>query len=142
MDGAPVEVTPTVEELICSVLLRDFSATSSNPIFVAPFPLKVISASLIVWGSSVVTSDTNYWKLYIDKAAAIGGATTEIAFKHTKVTGGTAIVTRVDWNYNTVSWDATEATFATGDVLQFVAYKTGAPTTLTTPLLTVRYSPL
>ena len=141
--AALAAVTPTIEELIVAGTVRDYlnSTSGSSPILVAPFPLQIISVSLIVWFNDVAASDTNWWEFRLNKLT-VGSVGTQIATKNTKVTGGTAITKRVDWNFDTVSWNTTEATLAKGDALQVAGYPTGTPGTVSQPLVTVRYRPL
>lgn len=135
-------VTPTIEELIVTATPRDLTTTGSSPILVAPFPLQVISASLLVWLTPVPPSnDTNWWEFRLNKIT-VAGVTTQIATKNNKITGGTAIAVRVAWDFDAVAWDTTAATLAKGDILGFAGYMTGVATSIQQPMVTVRYRPL
>ncbi len=116
------------------------SGTGSFPIFVAPFPLVVKQVSVVVWNSSVAADDTNYWRLVVRRMRA--NVAVEIASKTTQLTGGQAIAQRTDWNFDAVTFNATNALIAKGDIVDFAAFITGTATALNGPACTVRYEPV
>jgi hypothetical protein len=115
-------------------------ATNSFPIFVAPFALRVKQAAIVVWNSSITADDTNYWRFAIRRTRA--GAAAEIASKSTQLTGGQALTSRTEWNFDAAVFSATNGLISKGDIVDLAAFMTGAPTNLVATTCTVRYEPV
>jgi hypothetical protein len=131
----------TLSELLTSMHTNaSFSASGSIWVFTAPFPLKVVAASLVSVGAAVAANDTNYWSVALKKATD-SVTSSVIATKTTQATGGAQMVQQADWNFDAVTFDPTNQVLAKGDSVSFLLTPTGAPTTLVGLLGTVRYVP-
>jgi hypothetical protein len=120
------------------------SATATVGVFVAPFALEIVSASLFPCASGGATvaanSDTNYWTADLRRMRA--GTGTVIASKHTKLTGGAALTYRTDWNYDAIAFHATNKLFQKGDACDFALLKSGAASDIPGLIAQVRYVPV
>ena len=136
----------TTDELTASTNYGEgnMSGSASFPIWVAPFACEVVAASVLVWGSGGaigVSSDTNYWTVDLRRYRA--AAFVAVASKTTKLTGGEAFASRVDWNFNAAAFDASNKVFAAGDIAAMAFTITGAPGALNLPVFAqIRYRPL
>lgn len=136
--------TPSLDELINSTLLASITTTQAGPIMVAPFALQLVAAEFVNFGSATIAaSDTNYWELKLQKYnAATGTGGVVIATRTSRVSDGSSFPQRQGINWDAVSFDPTNALFAKDDVLGLASFITGAPGTITSPLVTVRYRPI
>lgn len=131
----------TEEDLFASLYQpTTFAATTSFPIFVAPFALVVKQAAIVVWNTTLAANDTNYWRLAVRRTRA--NASVEIASKSTQLTGGEGITQRTQWNFDAAVFSATNGLIAKGDAVDLAMFMTGAPTSLSGVVCTVRYEPV
>lgn len=132
-----------VDELVASTVFTTGTVSSSNwyPIFVAPFPLSIVAASVIFGGPStgIVANDTNYVTVTLRRVRS--GTDVVIATKTTQATGGQTMPARGDWNFDAVAFDANNKVFAKGDICAVQFGFTGAPAGVEKPMATVRYVP-
>lgn len=142
--------TATVEELVETVVSpTTVSATTSFPLWVAPFAARILSCALNFQSGSIAADNTNYWDVQLRKwIEGVGGAVLGtdyfiLADKNTKVTGGEAITMRKAWTFDAETFDATASALAKDDVLDVAFGKFGTAANLTAPYsITIRYSPL
>jgi len=146
--------TASIEDLVvsCQIVpvagsLGVTSGTASVPFFVCPFPLRINSLSMVHWsGSTIPTSDTDWWLTRIRHTPAGTTTATNIATKTTRATASTepageAWAAIAAWNYNTS--DFTGADCATNDIISVVFSSNGSPVAISGPILvTIGYSPL
>lgn len=136
--------TPTLEELTAtSHLASSVSATASHPFFIVPFACTVESLSMSSWDATITASDTDYWTVQLARYRGTTAFPTAavIAEKSTEATGGEGVNARTDWNFDAVTFDATNKVLQKGDRLAVLFFKTGSPTAWSKPLATVRYEP-
>lgn len=123
------------------------AAAASTPLFTAPFPLTITAASLAMWyGTSIATSDTNYWSFALTKYS-ITGVGTAIATKTTRTTAGgglpagAALNQRQPWTFDSAGF--VSANLAAGETLGLVSTPTGTPGSPGAPFIaTIGYRPL
>jgi hypothetical protein len=115
------------------------SATTSFPVFVAPFALQVKQIGVMVWSANIAVSDTNYWRFAARRSRA--NVEVEFASKSTQLTGGEAISARTEWNFDAVTFNA-NSLIAKGDSVGFAIFATGAPTAMVGIVATFRYEPV
>jgi len=131
----------SVGELFASTYQpASFAATTSFPIFVAPFPLVVKQVAVMVWNTTLAANDTNYWRLAVRRMRA--NASVEIASKSTQLTGGEGITQRTEWNFDAAVFSATNGLIAKGDAVDLGMFATGAPAALAGVVVTVRFEPV
>lgn len=135
--GGPGDAT--ISELVAaSALLLNQATACVVPVFVAPFACDIAAAN-IAPGAAVAASDTNYWTVKVRRYRA--GAAADIATKTTQVTGGAAMALLQDWNFDAVTFNATNKVCAKGDVITVEFTPTGAPANIVNPLAQIRYEP-
>jgi len=137
--------SPTLDELIATGGMFSYTGgtSSTNPIMIAPFALRIVACELVCFSTSVSASDTNWWSFELRKYNATTGTSgSTFATKTTKVTGGEAIAQRQAWNFDTVSFDSGISTFAKGDALGLAGITNGTPGNATQVAVTVRYRPV
>lgn len=149
--------TPTLEEQLFSTVITSWNgATTFNSgprmtLMVAPWPVRVLSVNLSIEYTTlasgqpaVVSSNTNYWRLTLERGLP-SGSFPDIASKTTQSTGaeaGGAIYTRRDWSFDSANWSG-DRDLDKGDLLCLVWGDTGNPTTVRLPMTaTVRYAAL
>lgn len=150
-DGAVEELriqTASTEDLFVTadIIARNetITASGSHLAFVAPFPLEVISASLVNWQAAApAPSDANYWTIQVRRQPA-GAAESDqrvIAAKMTKTTGGEPIGRRKAWMFDAQAFTG-EAVCAAGDIVSVAFLPTGTAPTLGGVVATIGYRPL
>jgi hypothetical protein len=117
-----------------------FSASSSFPIFVAPFALQVKQCVIYLWSTSVTADDVDYWRFAPRRMRAAASA--EIASKSTQLTGGEGIAMRTAWNFDAAVFSPTNGLISKDDAVDLAVFKTGVPPNLTGIACTVRYEPV
>lgn len=135
----------SVEELGQSVFMPCWvsgaSSSSSNnapTMWTAPFPCRVVAATIVWDYFSQATSNTNYLAITLRRRTS-ADASTDIATKTTQTTGGEAITARKPWDFAGGPW--ADVLFNAGDSLAFAWSLTGT-ITLSFPLaFTFRYVP-
>jgi hypothetical protein len=133
--------TANVGELFTSVYYeRLIDRTEAVPVFTAPFPLKVISASLVLWQGALAANNTNYWRLELRRVN--GSLFDIIATKDTRLSAGEAMVKRADWNWDAVAWHNDYSEIPKGSSLDVAFNKVGAPPNLNEFVVTLRYEPI
>lgn len=149
--------TPTLEELLFSTVIccwngaTTFSSALRMTLMIAPFPVRVlgldVSAEYTTLASgqpAVVASNTNYWRLVLERGLP-DGSFPDIAAKTTQTSGaeaGGAIFTRKCWSFDSANWNA-DRDLDKGDLLCLNWQEFGAPTTVRLPITaTVRYAAL
>lgn len=134
--------TASISELVAGAQGTDLNsaAAGSAMVFVAPFACKVVAASVVMTQGSIAASDTNYYTVTIRRWRA--DASVNVASKTTKVTGGEAITQRQDWNFDAVTFDATNQVLQKGDSIDFAFLVTGTPPSLAKPFCQIRYEPV
>lgn len=131
--------TATISELVAGAALLLNQATAATvPVFVAPFACNIAAAN-IAPGAAVAASDTNYWTVKVQRYRA--GVSADIATKTTQVTGGAAMALLQDWNFDAVTFSATNQVCAKGDVIVAAFTPTGTPANIVNPLTQIRYEP-
>jgi hypothetical protein len=142
----------SIEDLFASTIIvpldASISVTRSFPVLIAPFPLTVTSIALSKWeGTTIATSDTNWWLVQARTANAAGTAQTVFGTKTTRVTAsggnpaGTAIANRAPWTFDTSL--LTSPNLAAGETANIAFTTNGTPAAITGPVLvTVGYRPL
>jgi len=125
------------------------SGTTSLPIFIAPFPLRITSVALSSYqvGTTVPTSDTNWWLTRIRYTrTSVSTAAVNIATKTTRATAGAepageAILPITPWRYDGSLFAS--ANLEANDVVSMVFSAQGTPTAIVGPItITVGYEPL
>jgi hypothetical protein len=122
------------------------TVSDSCAIFVAPYACTVEQLALEVQRAGVTASDTNYWSISLRKqhggtSAAGNYTTTTIATKTTQATGGALMPKRGEWNFDTVTFDATNKVLVKGDVLDLAFTATGTPDPIKGCVATFRIQP-
>lgn len=135
----------TIEELASAVLSSTIiNVATTLPIWTAPFACEIVGARVAVWGTggvSGISSETDYWT--VDLRRYRGGTFASIATKTTKLTGGEAMVSRVDWNFDAIAFDVTNKVFQTGDISAMAFTPSGTVNALNLPVMAqIRYRPL
>ena len=142
---AAADQVPTISELVagCFSAASNFTISASVVAFSAPFACNIVQAQLVIWNTAVAASDTDYWTVQVRRwRTGVGGGAVVIAEKTTKVTGGQAIVQRLDWNFDASAFDPTYKLLQKGDVIDFAFLMTGSPTSLNGPFVQLRYEPV
>lgn len=137
----------TIEDLFMSVTIapRDYAVNSSQslPVFTAPFPLDVTSIRLVQWpggAGGVTQSDSNFWTVTAQKINVGGTAQIAIAAKTTKVTGGSAISSRMPWTFDTSI--LANPQMVAGETFNMSFTPTGTPPQIDGPIIiSVGYRP-
>lgn len=149
--------TPTLEEQLFSTTIPSWNGGTtftSGPrmtLMVAPFPVRILGAdisieytTLAAGQPAVVASNTNYWRLTLERGLP-DGSFPDMASKRTTVSGvesGGAILTRRCWSFDSADWN-TNRDLAKGDLLSLLWAGIGTPTTVRLPMtVTVRYAAL
>jgi hypothetical protein len=134
-----------VQELFASGYYSNpISVSLSFPIFTAPFALQAKQVSVVFYATvDMPADDVNYWRIAVRRTRNnLSTGVGEIAAKSTQLTGGEAITSKVDWNYDTVTFSPTFSVLLKGDTVDLSCVKTGTPPNLVGTLCTVRYEPL
>lgn len=139
----------TKEDLFACAQLTEgnLSVQRSCPMFVAPFPLRITSVSLVKFGAGTIsTSDSNWWLTRIRRTPVGTNTPVPLATKTTRTTAGTepageAWAQAQSWEYS--SANLSNAVVNAGEVVSFVFAPQGSPTAIGGPLIaTVGYTPL
>jgi hypothetical protein len=147
--------TPTHEELMFSMNIPSWNGVTvfgSGPrmtLFCAPGPVRILGLDIVLEYSSiagaaaVVSSNTNYWRLVLERGVP-SGAFPDMAAKTTQIGGaeaGGAIFTRKTWSFDSANWNA-DRDLSKGDLLCLLWQAVGNPTDIRLPMTaTVRYAP-
>jgi hypothetical protein len=134
--------TATIDELTAGVMVGEagISVTNTYPVFVAPFPCTIVTASVIPWGGTVATSDTDFWTVQLRKLSGNPATSAAMATRSTRATGGTAFTAKVDWNFDAQVF--TNNTLAKGESVDVLFTKNGSPNSLFSVLVQLRFVPL
>lgn len=140
--GSGIFDTPTVSELFASTFYTtNISATTSLGVGIAPFGMSIVQASITPWNGGITADDTNYWTVELLRWRNTDGVLAVIATKTTKVTGGAGMTQRADWNFDSISFDATNKVLPKGSSFGFRFTPSGSPSAMPGVLMAVRYEP-
>jgi hypothetical protein len=147
--------TPTNEELMFSTTIPEWNGLtvfSSGPrmtLFCAPGPVRILGVDLsieystISGGVAITSSNTNYWRLVLERGLP-AGSFPDMTAKTTQISGaeaGGAIYTRKTWSFDSANWNS-DRDLDKGDLLCLTWQKFGDPTDVRLPMtVTVRYAP-
>lgn len=147
--------TPTLEEQWFSLNIPYWnSATTfgSGPrmtLMAAPLPCRIQGVDIVMEYSSIAgaaavpASNTNYWRLVLERGLP-SGSFPDMAAKTTEITGdeaGGTIYTRKTWSFDSANWND-DRDLDKGDLLCLLWQATGNPTDIRLPMtVTVRFSP-
>lgn len=138
-----LDVIASIEELTQVVPFATVTATTTAAAWIAPFPCKIVAASLLSYGANIPASTVNYWSVTLRKLVNNAGTVTSsvIAVKTSRSDTGQAVTGKADWNFDNVPFDPVAQNLAKGDVLDVLWGTVGAPPQWTAPLLVFRYEP-
>lgn len=145
-DYALREEVPSLEEILAQApllwggagapTLAPGAATGSTPLFIAPFPIRLLSLQLAFAGY-VAPSTTNYWTLVLRKSPTGPPGAVDVATRDTQQAG---LANRGSFGFDTGIWNPTNRQLAAGDVVWITATPTGVPASLAGGLATFRYA--
>lgn len=140
--------TAAISELAFTIYANNSeSANQSDYIFVAPFPLKVVSCAA-VFSTSQTGTATDRWTYFLRRLRA--GVVGDIASKSNwggDGAGGASIQPNIEWNFDGRPFDTTNQVFLKGDACTMLHVSTGTLgsggfVAFTRRAITVRYEPL
>lgn len=148
--------TPILEELWFSTTIpywnggTVFSSGPRMTLMAAPLPCRILGVDLaieystIAGSAAVPASNTNYWRLVLERGLP-SGAFPDMAAKTTEATGdeaGGTIYTRKTWSFDSANWNA-DRDLNKGDLLCLLWQAVGNPADIRLPMtVTVRYAAL
>lgn len=115
------------------------SANSTHTVFTAPFPLKIVSVTLVQSVATIPMDATNYMAVTWRKVAADGTTTTTVANKRTNVTDWGA---HKPFSFENETQNEAAKIMAPGESLNFAFSVAGSGYYLFPINITVRYQPL
>lgn len=137
-DAAPA--ADTSEGLFVSKDLASLSATDATGKVVLTAPCPIIVRDIrFVSTSALSVSDTDYWTFEFGRLRNPGNTYNAIVTKSTQATGGGAVFAMTPYSFDQVAFDTNAQVLLKDDTLVLRPTKTGAPATINTPAVTVRY---
>lgn len=148
--------TPTLEETWLSLNISSwngattFGAGPRMTLMTAPVKCRILGFDLVLEYSTITgaaavpASNTNYWRLVLERGKA-DGSFPDMAAKTTTVTGaetGGTIYTRRPFSFDSANWNS-DRDLSKGDTLCLLWSAVGNPTDIRLPMtVTIRYAAL